>query len=130
MNLKQIIFLQRQIRKFLSSKKNQNKLFVRPPQTKPKSNYLFLNNTNNEINLNNENTNYIENNENTNNNLQNETENKNSAKKENDNLVQTEINQKSQEDDSILNNELTYVENLRIQNATYTGEVHNGKRHG
>ena len=34
------------------------------------------------------------------------------------------------EDDSFLNNEIKYVENLRIQNAIYTGEILNGKRHG
>ena len=61
MNLKQIIFLQRQIRKFLFFKKNQKKLLYRPPQTKSKSNYLFLNNDNNEINNNENNLNNIKN---------------------------------------------------------------------
>ena len=48
-NLKQIIFLQRQIRKYLLSKKNQNKVFYRPPQNKSKNNYLFLNSTDGDI---------------------------------------------------------------------------------
>ena len=107
MNLKQIIFLQRQIRKFLSSKKNQNKLFNRPGPSKNRNNYLFLNDTN-----------IAE--KNTNINYQNERESQG----------ENEITQNFREDDSILNNEIKYVENLRILNATYTGEVLNGKRHG
>ena len=106
-NLKQIIFLQRQIRKFLSSKNNQNKLFNRPPQSKPRNNYLFLNETNGGLNEKNTNINYSQN-----------------------NPEENEITQKFKDDDSILNSEIKYVENLRIQNATYTGEVLNGKRHG
>jgi hypothetical protein len=105
MNLKQIIFLQRQIKKFLLSKNNPNKLFQRPPQSKTKNNYLFLNDTNKELNE--ENTNI------------------NDSQKEKENPIENEVN-----DDSFLNNEIKYVENLRIQNATYTGEVLNGKRHG
>ena len=112
-NLKQIIFLQRQIRKFLSSKKNPNKFCLRPGPSKPRNNYLLLNDTNNGINE-----------KNTNINSQIEREN------QKDNLEVNEITQNLREDDSILNNEIKYVENLRIQNAVYTGEVLNGKRHG
>ena len=41
-NIKEIRFLQNQIRKYLQSKKKDNKLFNRP-QTKSKNNYLYLN---------------------------------------------------------------------------------------
>ena len=36
----------------------------------------------------------------------------------------------SSTNESILNNEIKYVEGLRINNAIYTGEILNGKRHG
>ena len=49
-NLNKIQYLQRQIRKYLSSKNNQNKLFNRPPQTKSKNNYLYLNSNTDNIN--------------------------------------------------------------------------------
>ena len=38
-NLNKIQYLQRQIRKYLSSKNSQNKLFNRPPQTKTNNAY-------------------------------------------------------------------------------------------
>ena len=52
--IKQIKFVKGQIRKFLSPKKNQKKLFHRPDQSKSKKNYLFLNNSDKEENWNKE----------------------------------------------------------------------------
>ena len=117
-NLKQIIFLQRQIRKFLSYKNNQSKLFYRP-QSKPKNNYLFLNSTDGQINKTNDLI-YSESQFNSGDNVQNLNENN----------EQNERQSMNGDDDSVLNNEIKYVENLRIQNAIYTGQVLNGKRHG
>ena len=108
--------MQNQIRKYLQSKKKDNKLFNRP-QTKSKNNYLYLNS---------DDMNQIENkNPNINSNI--------NSKYDKDIETQAEIERNklnNQDDDSILNNEIKYVENLRIQNAVYTGEVLNGKRHG
>ena len=113
-NLNQIQFLQSQIRKYLASKKKDNKLFNRP-QNKTKNNYLYLNP---------DDINEIENkNPNINNNSQNDREVETQGEIE-------RIRLNNQEDDSFLNNEIKYVENLRIQNAVYTGELLNGKRHG
>ena len=112
--MNKIKFLQSQIRQYLQSKnKENNKLFNRP-QNKSKNNYLFLNSDEaNEI-------------ENKNPNIENNITSNNDKEIE----PQREIRLNNQEDDSILNNEIKYVENLRIQNAVYTGEVFNGKRHG
>ena len=93
-----------------------NKLFNRP-QNKAKNNYLYLNS---------EEVNEIEN-KNPN------TENK--IIPQNDKEIETQgeldrVRLNNQDDDSFLNNEIKYVENLRIQNAIYTGEILNGKRHG
>ena len=124
-NIKQIIFLQRQIRKYLSLKNNKNTVFIRPPQPKAKNNYLLLNSENDENKDPNENinnlpfSNKIESNEN----LENYVNNEN-------NQDEKETNQNNKDEDSLLNSEIKYVENLRIQNATYTGEILNGKRHG
>ena len=109
-NLKKIMFLQRQIRKYLSSKKNQDKIFHRPPQSKDKNTDLITKKTSDETNQNF--------------NMYNSPNENKMIQDENDS------NQKYKDDDSILNSEIKYVENLRIQNATYTGEVLNGKRHG
>ena len=74
----------------MGAQKNSNNVFRRPPQSKAKENYLYLNNTSDENNC------------------------------ENLNIEEQQIqdNHKFQEDDSYLNNEIKCVENLRIQNAT------------
>ena len=115
--LNKIKYLQGRVRQYLQSKnKDNNKLFNRP-QNKAKNNYLFLNS---------EEVNEIEN-KNPN------TENK--IIPQNDKEIETQgeldrVRLNNQDDDSFLNNEIKYVENLRIQNAIYTGEILNGKRHG
>ena len=54
--------MQRRIRKYLEAKKNPNKLFNRPPQTKSKNNYLFLNSADDNINnIENKNPNIVNN---------------------------------------------------------------------
>ena len=116
-NLNQIQFLQSQIRKFLQSKKKENNKVFNRPQNKSKKNYLFLN-SEDAIDIENKNPN-IENNQNSQ--IEKEMETQGEIEK---------VKLNNQDDDSFLNNEIKYVENLRIQNAVYTGEVLNGKRHG
>ena len=116
-NLNKIQYLQGRVRQYLQSKnKDTNKVFNRP-QNKAKNNYLFLNS---------EEVNEIEN--------RNPNE-ENKINPQNDREIETqgEIDRarlNNQDDDSFLNNEIKYVENLRIQNAIYTGEILNGKCHG
>ena len=124
-NLKQIIFLQRQIRKYLSFKKNKNKVFYRPQDNKPKNNYLFLNTTNGGTNE--SKINYLNDSQNLN--LK-ERVKENDSESKNEKSLENERTNMYKDDDSFLNNEIKYVENLRIQNAVYTGQVLNGKRHG
>ena len=116
-NLNQIQFLQSQIRKFLQSKRKENNKVFNRPQNKSKKNYLFLN-SEDAIDIENKNPN-IENNQNSQ--IEKEMETQGEIEK---------VKLNNQDDDSFLNNEIKYVENLRIQNAVYTGEVLNGKRHG
>ena len=129
-NLNQIQFLQHQIRKFLLSKKNINnkKIFNRPPQNKSKNNYLYLNSTTDNYNLNDIETNNNPNSaEKLNNSPSDENENKEIETQ--DEIEKFKLNNQ-ENNDSFMNNEIKYVENLRIQNAVYTGELLNGKRHG
>ena len=101
--------MQRQIRKYLSSKKNKNKLFSLPPQNKSKSknNYLFLNSTNdnmNEVETTNK-TNSPENLK-ANANIKNNTPNEKGS--ETKDLI--EKFKPNQEDDSFLNSEIKYIQ--------------------
>ena len=113
--------MQRQIKKFLSSKKNK-KIFIRPQDITPKNNYLILNETNGgicdkkindfqDLNLK-------------------ESIKADDSQNKNENSLENERTNMYKDDDSFLNNEIRYVENLRIQNAVYIGQVLNGKRHG
>ena len=58
------------------------------------------------------------------------TSNENKGQNMNNEKQQNQHNNNYQDDDLLLDSKIKYVENLRIQNATYTGEVLNGKRHG
>ena len=107
-NLNKIQYLQRQIRKYLSSKNNQNKLFNRPPQTKSKNNYLYLNSNTDKINE-------LEKNIQNNNINTNEIIIQEKITSHNDKDIETQDDidkmKLNQEDDSLLNSEIKYVEN-------------------
>ena len=128
--------MQHQIRKYLLPKKNNlNKKIFNRPQNKSKNNYLFLNSTSdnylNDMETNN-NPSSAKNYSNSKNNSPSD-ENKEfeaQAEIEKFNLNNNNNNNNQENNDSLLNNQIKYVENLRIQNAVYTGELLNGKRHG